>query len=166
MKDDKGKNVKSAGPSMPVEIMGLTEVPQAGDIFYEVKNEKMAKHLIERRKRAQREKEMSASAKVTLDDLFSQIEKGKLKELNLIVKADVQGTVEAVKQSMEKLSNEEVKVRVIHAEVGAVNESDVTLAKVSDAIIIAFNVRPVTGAREMAEKEEVEMNNILLFTRQ
>lgn len=157
MKNDKGQKVKKASPSTPVEVMGLTEVPEAGETFYEVKNEKMAKHLIERRKRAQREKEMSASAKVTLDDLFSQIEKGKLKELNLIVKADVQGTVEAVKQSMEKLSNEEVKVRVIHAAVGAVNESDVTLAKVSNAIIIAFNVRPVTGAREMAEKEEVEM---------
>lgn len=157
MKNDKGQKVKKATPSTPVEVMGLTEVPEAGETFYEVKNEKMAKHLIERRKRAQREKEMSASAKVTLDDLFSQIEKGKLKELNLIVKADVQGTVEAVKQSMEKLSNEEVKIRVIHAAVGAVNESDVTLAKVSNAIIIAFNVRPVTGAREMAEKEEVEM---------
>lgn len=157
MKNDKGQRVKKATPSMPVEVMGLTEVPEAGDTFYEVKNEKMAKHLIERRKRAQREKAMNATAKVTLDDLFNQIEKGKLKQLNLIVKADVQGTVEAVKQSMEKLSNEEVQVKVIHAAVGAVNESDVTLAKVSNAIIIAFNVRPVSGVKEMAEKEEVEL---------
>lgn len=157
MKNDKGQRVKRATPSMPVEVMGLTDVPQAGDTFYEVKNEKMAKHLIERRKRAQREKEMNATAKVTLDDLFNQIEKGKLKQLNLVVKADVQGTVEAVKQSMEKLSNDEVKVQVIHAAVGAVNESDITLAKVSNAIVIAFNVRPVAGVKEMADKEQVEL---------
>jgi len=157
MKDDKGKNVKSAGPSMPVEIMGLTEVPQAGDIFYEVKNEKMAKHLIERRKRQEREKAINQTTKITLDNLFSQMEEGNLKALNLIVKADVQGSVEAVKQSLEKLQNEEVKVKVIHAAAGAVNQSDVTLAKVSNAIIIAFNVRPDNTAKEMAEKDEVEI---------
>ena len=157
MKDDKGKNVKSAGPSMPVEIMGLTEVPQAGDIFYEVKNEKMAKHLIERRKRQEREKAINQTTKITLDNLFSQMEEGNLKSLNLIVKADVQGSVEAVKQSLEKLQNEEVKVKVIHAAAGAVNQSDVTLAKVSNAIIIAFNVRPDNTAKEMAEKDEVEI---------
>ena len=157
MKDDKGKSVKSAGPSTPVEIMGLTEVPEAGDTFYEVKNEKMAKHLIERRKRQAREKAINSASKVTLDNLFSKMEEGELKVLNLIVKADVQGSVEAVKQSLEKLENEEVKVKVIHAAVGGVNQSDVTLAKVSNAIIIAFNVRPDNMAKEMAEKEEVEI---------
>lgn len=157
MKDDKGKSVKAAGPSTPVEIMGLTEVPEAGDTFYEVKNEKMAKHLIERRKRQAREKAINSSTKVTLDNLFTQMEQGNLKVLNLIVKADVQGSVEAVKQAMEKLENEEVKVKVIHAAAGAVNQSDVTLAKVSNAIIIAFNVRPDNMAKEMAEKDEVEI---------
>ena len=157
MKDEKGKTVKKAGPSTPVEIMGLTEVPEAGDIFYEVKNEKVAKHLIEKRKRQAREKAINSATKVTLDNLFSQMEEGKLKVLNLIVKADVQGSVEAVKQSLEKLHNEEVKVKVIHAAAGAVNQSDVTLAKVSNAIIIAFNVRPDNLAKEMAEKDEVEI---------
>ena len=157
MKDDKGKSVKAAGPSTPVEIMGLTEVPEAGDTFYEVKNEKMAKHLIERRKRQAREKAINNTTKITLDNLFSQMEQGNLKVLNLIVKADVQGSVEAVKQALEKLENEEVRVKVIHSAVGAVNQSDVTLAKVSNAIIIAFNVRPDVMAKEMAKKEEVEI---------
>lgn len=157
MVNENGKKVKSAGPSTPVEIMGLTEVPEAGDIFYEVKDEKTAKHLIEKRKREAREKAINSGTKITLDNLFSQMEEGNLKHLNLIVKADVQGSVEAVKQSMEKLQNEEVKVKVIHAAPGAVNESDVTLAKVSNAIIIAFNVRPIPAAKEMAEKEEVEI---------
>ena len=157
MTDEKGKKVKKAGPSTPVEIMGLTEVPQAGDTFYEVKDEKTAKHLIEKRKRQERENAINAGTKVTLDNLFSQMEEGNLKVLNLIVKADVQGSVEAIKQSMEKLSNEEVRVKVIHAAAGAVTESDVTLAKVSNAIIIAFNVRPMPTAKDMAEKEEVEI---------
>ncbi len=157
MRDDKGKSVKAAGPSTPVEIMGLTEVPEAGDTFYEVKNEKVAKHLIERRKRQAREKAINQVNKVTLDNLFSQMEEGKLKVLNLIVKADVQGSVEAVKQALEKLQNEEVRVKVIHAAAGAVNQSDVTLAKVSNAIIIAFNVRPDSMAKEMAEKDGVEI---------
>ena len=157
MTNDKGKKVKQAGPSTPVEITGLTDVPKAGDIFYEVKDEKMAKHLIERRKRQAREKAINQVTKVTLDNLFSQMEEGKLKVLNLIVKADVQGSVEAVKQSMEKLSNDEVRVKVIHSAVGAVNQSDVTLAKVSNAIIIAFNVRPDNMAKEIAEKDEVEI---------
>ncbi|MBQ9657851.1 MAG: translation initiation factor IF-2 [Clostridia bacterium] len=157
MTDDKGKKVKKAGPSTPVEIMGLTEVPEAGDTFYEVKDEKTAKHLIERRKRQAREKSINATTKVTLDNLFSQMEEGNLKVLNLIVKADVQGSVEAIKQSMEKLSNEEVRVKVIHSAAGAVTESDVILAKVSNAIIIAFNVRPVSTAKDMAEKDEVEI---------
>ena len=157
MRDDKGKTVKSAGPSTPVEIMGLTEVPEAGETFYEVKNEKMAKHLIEKRKNQAREKAINSTTKVTLDNLFSQMEQGNLKVLNLIVKADVQGSVEAVKQALEKLENEEVRVKVIHAAAGAVNQSDVTLAKVSNAIIIAFNVRPDNMAKEMAEKDEVEI---------
>ena len=157
MTNDKGKKVKSAGPSTPVEVMGLTEVPQAGDTFYEVKDEKMAKHLIERRKRQEREKSINAMQAVTLDNLFNQMEKGNLKQLNLIVKADVQGSVEALKQSLEKLSNDEVRVKVIHAAAGAVTESDVTLAKVSNAIIIAFNVRPVATAKQEAEKDEVEI---------
>ena len=157
MKNDKGQRVKKAGPSTPVEIMGLTEVPESGEVFYEVKDEKMAKHLIERRKRAQREKSINQMAPVTLDNLFSQMEEGKLKQLNIIVKADVQGSAEAIKQSLEKLSDDEVRVRVIHSATGAVTESDVTLAKVSNAIIIAFNVRPVATAKQVAEKEEVEI---------
>ena len=157
MANENGKRVKSAGPSTPVEIMGLTEVPEAGDTFYEVKDEKTAKHLIEKRKREAREHSINNGTKVTLDNLFSQMEEGNLKTLNLIVKADVQGSVEAIKQSMEKLQNEEVRVKVIHAAAGAVNESDVTLAKVSNAIIIAFNVRPNQTAKDMADKEEVEI---------
>ena len=157
MKDDKGRKVKTAGPSTPVEIMGLTEVPEAGETFYEVKNEKVAKHLIEKRKNQAREKAINQGTKITLDNLFSQMEEGKLKVLNLIVKADVQGSVEAVKQALEKLENEEVRVKVIHAAAGAVNQSDVTLAKVSNAIIIAFNVRPDSTAKEIAEKDEVEI---------
>ncbi len=157
MTDDKGRRVKKAGPSTPVEIIGLTEVPEAGDTFYEVKDEKTAKHLIERRKRAQREKSINATSRVTLTDLFNQIEKGNLKQLNLIIKADVQGSVEAITQSLEKLTNEEVQVKAIHANVGGVTESDVTLAKVSNAIIIAFNVRPDPIAKEVAKKEGVEI---------
>ena len=158
MVNDKGKKVKKAGPSTPVEITGLTTVPNAGDIFYEVKDEKTAKHLIERRKVQEREKGLNATSMVTLDDLFSQIEQGKLKQLNLIVKADVQGSVEAVKQSLEKLSNNEVRVSVIHSSVGAITETDVTLAKVSNAIIIGFNVRPNPIAKMEAEKDGVEIN--------
>ena len=157
MKNDKGRKVKLAGPSTPVSIIGLTEVPEGGETFYEVKDEKMAKHLIERRKRQAREKKISEQSKITLDNLFSKMEEENLKVLNLIVKADVQGSVEAVKQSLEKLSNDEVKVKVIHAAPGAVNQSDVTLAKVSNAIIIAFNVRPDNVAKEIAEKDEVEI---------
>ena len=157
MTNDKGKKVKSAGPSTPVEITGLTTVPNAGDTFYEVKDEKTAKHLIERRKIQEREKGLNATSMVTLDDLYSQIEQGKLKQLNLIVKADVQGSVEAVKQSLEKLSNNEVRVKVIHSNVGAITETDVTLAKVSNAIIIGFNVRPDPIAKMEAEKDGVEI---------
>ncbi len=157
MRNDKGQKVKSAGPSTPVEIMGLTEVPESGDIFYEVKDEKMAKHLIERRKRTQREKSINAVQKVTLDNLFTQMEQGSLKHLNIIVKADVQGSAEALKQSLEKQSDEEVKVRVVHSAAGAVTESDVTLAQVANAIIIAFNVRPVVTAKALAERNEIEI---------
>lgn len=156
MKNDKGQNVKEAGPSTPVEIMGLTEVPEAGDIFYEVKNEKMAKHLIEKRRAQEREK-MITSNTVTLSNLFEKMASENLKQLNLIVKADVQGSAEAVKQSLEKLSNDEVKVKVIHSVPGAINESDVQLAKASGAIIIGFNVRPVGSAKELAEREAVEI---------
>ncbi len=157
MKNDKGQSVKEAGPSTPVEVMGLTEVPEAGDTFYEVKNEKMAKHLIEKRKLQEREKSISNNNVVTLNNLFEKMESENLKQLNLIVKADVQGSSEAIKQSLEKLSNDEVKVKVIHSVAGAVNESDVQLAKAAEAIIIAFNVRPVGSAKEMAEKEGVEI---------
>ena len=156
MKNDKGQSVKEAGPSTPVEIMGLTEVPEAGDTFYEVKNEKMAKHLIEKRRAKEREKMISTST-VTLSNLFEKMESENLKQLNLIVKADVQGSAEAVKQSLEKLSNEEVKVKVIHSAPGAINESDVQLAKAAGAIIIGFNVRPVITAKELADREEVEI---------
>ena len=157
MRNDKGQKIKKAGPSTPVEIMGLTDVPEAGDTFYEVKNEKMAKHLVERRKRQEREKELAAQSKVTLSNLFERMESENLKELDIIVKADVQGTAQALKQSLEKLSNEEVRVRVIHSAVGAVSESDVQLAKAAKAIVIAFNVRPSLAAKDMAEKDGVEI---------
>lgn len=157
MKNDKGQKVKSATASTPVEIMGLTEVPESGEIFYEVKDEKMAKHLIERRKRQAREKSINNMQKVTLDNLFTQMEQGNLKHLNIIVKADVQGSAEAIRQSLEKLSDGEVNVRVIHSAAGAVNESDVNLAKVANAIIIAFNVRPVPTAKALAEREEIQI---------
>ena len=157
MKDDKGKRVKRAGPSTPVELMGLTKVPEAGDTFYEVKDEKMAKHLIERRERQNRDAAMNAYNKVTLGNLFEQMEHADLKQLNIIVKADVQGTAEALKQSLEKLSDEEVEVKVIHSNAGAINESDVNLAKAAKAIIIGFNVRPNAIAKEVAEKQEVEI---------
>ena len=157
MRNDKGQKIKKAGPSTPVEIMGLTNVPQAGDTFYEVKDEKMAKHLIERRKRQEREQELAEQSKVTLSNLFEKMESENLKQLDIIVKADVQGTAQALKQSLEKLSNEEVRVKVIHSAVGAVTESDVQLAKAAKAIIIAFNVRPGTTAKDMAEKDSVEI---------
>ena len=158
MKNDKGKNVKVAGPSTPVEITGLKAVPEAGDIFYEVKNEKVAKHLIEKRKLAEREKAIANTDVVTLDNLFEKMENEKLKVFNVIVKTDVQGTAEAMKTSLEKLSNDEVKVKVLHSSAGGVSESDVELAKAANAMIIAFNVRPVGNARNLAEKEGVEIN--------
>ena len=157
MKDDKGKSAKSAGPSTPVEIMGLTKVPEAGETFYEVKDEKMAKHLIEKRERKEREAAMNLYNKVTLDNLFEKMENEDLKHLNIIVKADVQGTAEALKQSLEKLSDSEVAVRVIHSNAGSITESDVNLAKASEAIIIGFNVRPNSIAKDVAEKLGVEI---------
>ncbi|HBQ63729.1 MAG TPA: translation initiation factor IF-2, partial [Clostridiales bacterium] len=160
MVDDKGQAIRSAGPSTPVEILGLPDVPEAGEIFYAIKDEKIARQLAEKRRMKQREQAIgpaSVSAKVSLDDLFTQINEGKVKELNIIVKADVQGSVEAVKQSLEKLSSDQVKVRIIHGGVGAVTESDVTLASVSNAIIIGFNVRPGANVQEIAQDAGVDM---------
>ena len=157
MKDDKGRKIKSAGPSTPVEVLGLSHVPQTGDVFYEVENEKVAKQLIEKRKADARKNLIRQGAKVTLDDLFGQIKDGKIKDLNIIIKADVQGSVEALKESLEKLSNDQVRVKVLHASTGGIKESDVTLASVSNAIIIGFNVRPESVAAAQAEKEKVDM---------
>ena len=157
MVDDKGQKVKAAGPSTPVEVIGLPEVPEAGEIFYEVENEKVAKHLIEKRKSKQREEMIRNAAPVTLDNLFNQIEQGKLKDLNIIIKADVQGSVQAIRQSLEKIQNEEARVRIIHANVGGITESDVTLAKVTNSIIIGFNVRPEAMAKSTADKEGVDI---------
>lgn len=157
MVNDKGRTVKEAGPSTPVEIIGLAEVPTAGDIFNAVADEKLARQLVEKRKYQQKQEQFNSYQKVTLDNLFSQIAQGEVKELPVIVKADVQGSVEAVKQSLEKLSNEEVRVRVIHGAVGAVSKSDIMLANASNAIVVGFNVRPDSVARVMAEEEQVEM---------
>ena len=157
MKDDKGRNVKKAGPSTPVEILGLSHVPETGEVFYEVENEKVAKKLIEKRIAKVRTNLIKQGSKVTLDDLFGQIKEGKIKELNVIIKADVQGSVEALRDSLIKLSNDEVRIRVIRAATGGVKESDVTLASVSNAIIIGFNVRPESEAEIQAIKEKVDM---------
>ena len=157
MTSDKGHSIKNAGPSMPVEILGMNEVPEAGEVFYAVTDEKVAKQLVEKRKFKQKEQQYKTSAKVTLEDLFTQIKEGKVKDLNIIIKADVQGSVEAVKQSLEKLSNDEVRVKTIHGAVGAITESDVTLAQVSNAIIIGFNVRPGANVTEAAKNAEVDM---------
>ncbi len=157
MLDDHGNRIQAAGPSMPVEITGLAEVPAAGDTFHAVEDERLAKELVEQRKQEAKEEQFSAYRKVTLDNLFSQISEGEMKELPIIVKADVQGSVEAVKQSLEKISNEEVRVKVIHGAVGAVSESDVMLANASNAIIVGFNVRPDPVAKEMADREDVEI---------
>ncbi len=157
MVDDKGRRVTSAGPSMPVSIMGLDEVPNSGDILYAVEQEKLTKLVAEERKNKEKENQLKASQKVTLDDVFNKIAEGEMKWLNLIVKADVQGSVEAVKQSMEKLSNNEVKVNVIHAAAGAIKESDIMLAESSNAIIIGFNVRPDANAKQIAERSGVDI---------
>ena len=157
MKDDKGRKVKAAGPSTPVEVIGLGEVPQTGDVFYEVENEKVAKQLVEKRKANIRKNLIKQTSKVTLDELFGQIKEGEIKNLNIVLKTDVQGTLEALKDSLEKIKNDEVQVKVIHAATGAIKESDVTLASVSNAIIIGFNVRPESVAASQAEKEKVDM---------
>lgn len=157
MTDDKGKKVNEAGPSVPVEITGLAEVPVGGDAFDCVSDERLARELVEQRKNSQKEEAFRSMHKVTLDNLFDSINEGSLKDLNIIVKADVQGSVEAVRQSLEKLSNEEVRVKVIHGGVGAVNESDVMLANASNALIVGFNVRPDPVAEVNAERDKVEM---------
>ena len=157
MTDDKGRSVNAAGPSVPVEITGLDEVPSAGDVFNAVADEKLARELVEQRKQEAKEEVFKQYQKVTLDNLFSQISEGEMKELPIVVKADVQGSVEAVKQSLEKISNDEVRVKVIHGGVGAVSESDVMLASASNAIIVGFNVRPDPVAKANAERDGVDM---------
>jgi translation initiation factor IF-2 len=157
MTNDKGEKVQTAGPSVPVEIIGLDEVPVGGDIFNVVNNEHLARQLVNQRKNERKEEIFNAQTKVTLDNLFDQMRQGDMKELKIIVKADVQGSVEAVKQSLEKLTNDEVRVNVIHGAVGAVNESDVMLANASNAIIVGFNVRPDASAAANAERDGVDM---------
>ena len=157
MLDDKGRKIKEAKPSTPVEIIGLSETPDGNDVFYAVEDERAARHVVETRKQKIKDEANKAKQKVNLEDLFSQIQQGDVKDLNIIVKADVQGSVEAVKQSLEKISNEEVRVRVIHGAVGAITESDVTLATASNAIIVGFNVRPDVGGRNAAEINKVDM---------
>ena len=157
MTDDKGNRVTSAGPSVPVEITGLDDVPSGGDTFNAVTDERLARELVEQRKHEKKEAEFNARTKVTLDNLFDQMKLGEVKELKIIVKADVQGSVEAVRQSLEKLSNEEVRVNIIHGAVGAVSESDVMLANASNAIIVGFNVRPDATAQANAERDGVDM---------
>lgn len=157
MIDHNGKRVKSAGPSVPVEVLGFSEVPEAGDILYAVGDDKLARQVAEERKEKIRDTSIRSTARASLDDLFSQIEQGELKDLNIIIKADVQGTTEAVRQALERLSNDKVRVRVIHSGVGTINESDVILASASNAIIIGFNVRPPGNVVELAEKEKIDI---------
>ena len=157
MVDDKGRRIKKAGPSRPVEISGLSGTPEAGDDFIVMPSDKEARQMAEQRLE-QEKNNRQAKAKVSLDDLFSRIQEGDVKDINLIVKADVQGSVEALSQSLQKLSNDEVKVNVIHGAVGAVNESDVLLATTSDAIIIGFNVRPDKNALAAAENEKIDIH--------
>jgi translation initiation factor IF-2 len=157
MQNDKGERITEAGPSTPVEITGLSEVPAAGDTMNAVEDERLAKELVDKRRQEAKEEQFKSYQRVTLDNLFAQISEGERKELPIIVKADVDGSVEAVRQSLEKLSNDEVAVRVIHGAVGAVNESDVMLANASNAIIVGFNVRPDPSAKESAERSEVDI---------
>lgn len=157
MIDDKGKNVKFAGPSDPVEIIGLSEVPDAGDIFHAVEDERMARELVEERKFREKEEQFKASNAVSLEDLFSRIQEGAVKDFNVVVKADVKGSAEAVKQSLEKISNEEVQVKVIHMGVGAINESDIMLAAASNAIVVGFNVRPDSAAKDSAARNSIQI---------
>lgn len=157
MEDDKGKRVKKAGPSMPVVILGLNDVPNAGDTIYAVNDDKTAKTIADKNKEISREKRLSQTTKISLDNLFEKISEEDVKELNIVVKADVKGSVEALNQSLLKLSTEEVKISVIHSGVGGINESDVTLASASNAIVIGFNVRPNINAIELAKTEDVEI---------
>ncbi|MCL6611900.1 MAG: translation initiation factor IF-2 [Peptococcaceae bacterium] len=158
MMDDKGRRIKKAGPSTPVEVLGFNEVPQAGDTFYVVKDEKMIKQIIDKRLARKRQEELkSAAPRVTLEDLFRNIREGQVKELRLVIKADVQGSVEAIRQSLERLSTDEVKVHIIHGGVGAISEADIMLASTSNAIVIGFNVRPDVNARRAAETEKVDI---------
>ena len=157
MINDKGERIEAAGPSVPVEIDGISEVPSAGDTFNAVSNERMARELVEQRKQQKKDELFGAAKKVTLDDLFSRIQEGELKDFNIIVKADVQGSAEAVKASLEKLTNEEVRVKVIHSAVGAINESDIMLAATSGALVVGFNVRPDATARDSAARAGVEI---------
>ncbi len=157
MTNDRGKAIKKAGPSVPVEILGLSEVPEGGDLFYAVLDEKTARNVVESRKQKQKEAVFNTQKKVTLENLFDEINEGNRKTLDIVLKADVQGSLEAVKQSLLKLSNDEVKVQVIHGGVGAINESDVMLADASNAIIVGFNVRPDAGARASAEEHQVDV---------
>ncbi len=157
MTDDRGQTVKEAGPSVPVELLGLPEVPEAGELFYVVTDDRTARDLVDRRRNEQREQQLRSSSRMSLDTLFSQMAAGEVKDLNIIVKADVQGSVEAVRQSLEKLTSDEVRVNVIHGAVGAVTESDVRLAEVSNAIIIGFNVRPAANVADLAAEAEVDI---------
>ena len=163
MINSKGKRVKTAGPSTAVEILGLSEVPQGGDQFVAVPTDKIARSVAEKRQQIARDEMLKSNQRMSLDDFFSQMNDGDVKDLNIVIKADVQGSAQAVKQSLEKLSNEEVAVRVIHCGVGAVNESDVMLAAASNAIIIGFNVRPVAGAEEMAKKQSVDVRTYTII---
>lgn len=157
MIDDKGRRLKEAGPSTPVEVLGFNDIPDAGDLLYATEDEKLSRQVAQERKNTQKAALLKVKPKTNLDDLFSQIETGTVKDLNIIIKADVQGSAEAVKQALEKLSNEKVRINIIHTAVGAVKESDVMLASASGAIIIGFNVRPDTMASQVAEREEVDI---------
>ncbi|SHF23580.1 translation initiation factor IF-2 [Desulforamulus putei] len=158
MIDDKGRRVKKAGPSTPVEILGLSDVPEAGDILVVVEDEKLAREVAEKRQMRKREEILKATAKISLDDLFKHIQEGQIKELPIILKADVQGSIEALAQALEKLSTDEVKVNLIHSGVGAINETDIMLASASNAIVIGFNVRPDANARKIAEAEKIDIH--------
>ena len=157
MTNDKGRTVKTAGPSQPVEITGLADVPTPGDEFDAVTDERMARELVEQRRQAEKDALAKLTTKVTLDNLFAKMQEGEMKQLNLVVKADVQGSAEAVKASLEKISNDEVRVRVIHAGVGAINETDILLASTSGAIVVGFNVRADAAAQASAQRAKVDM---------
>jgi len=157
MFDHKGKKLKSALPSTPVEVLGLNDVPSAGDDFIAVDDEKLAKQVAEKGQQEKHQQEIAKNTKVSLDDLFAQIQQGDVRDLNIILKADVQGSIEAIKQSLEKLSNDEVRVNIIHTAVGGIKETDVMLATASNAIIIGFNVRPDVNAKKASEKENIDI---------